>query len=106
MDKCSICGKHKAKYIVKLFTDGNIDLPTYQVCGYCLKHPDVFISDDGWKLSEEGRKKVEETLKKILTKKYKGKKVSPAIIEEMILDVLDFCVTVVSSGDCEMRRKK
>ena len=105
-NKCSICGKRKAKYTVKLVTNGDKELPTYQVCGYCIKHPDIFINDDGWRLSEEGRKKVEETLKKILSKKYKGKKITPAIIEAMVLDVLDFYVTVVASGDYEMRRKK
>ena len=105
MDRCSICGKRKAKYTVKLLTDGNVDLPTYRVCGYCLKHPDIFINDEGWKLSEEGRRKVEEISKKVLAK-YKGKKVSPAVLEAMILDVLDICVRVVSDGDYEMRRKK
>jgi len=98
MDKCNICGKHKAKYTVKLFTDGKHDLPTYQVCGYCLKHPELLVSDDGWRLSEKGMEKVEEGVKKI-TKKYKGKKLTDKVVREIFLDVLDFCARVVSSED-------
>jgi len=105
MDRCSICGKHKAKYVIRLISNGNMDLPTYQVCGYCLKYPDIFISDKGWKLSKEGRKKVAGITQQI-SKKYKGKKVSPSLVEEIVLDVLDFCVRVVLDGDYEIGRRK